>query len=229
VTQNEKPGCLGQVMGWLGLGGRSPGDGPLPYRANGRLLSDAELSFYHVLRQAAGDWAAICPQVSLADLFSVTARDPGQRTSWRNKIDRKRVDFVLCEPETMRPVLAIELDDASHQRAGRQARDAFVEGVFAAGGLPLYRVPGRRAYQVGELAAALREAAGAERTDFRSRTEDSGSRVEEAPAPPACPKCGKEMVLRTATRPGPYQGNQFWGCPDYPRCRGVRQLQLDRG
>jgi hypothetical protein len=52
----------------------------------------------------AGDWAAICPQVSLGDLFSVTARDPGERTAYRNKIDRKWFDVVLCEPETMRPV-----------------------------------------------------------------------------------------------------------------------------
>jgi hypothetical protein len=229
MSQQEKPGCLGRVMGWLGLAGKRGGDAALPYRANDRLLSHAELSFYHVLRQAAGDWAAICPQVSLADLFSVTVRDHGKRTSWRNKIDRKRVDFVLCEPETMGPVLGIELDDASHGRAGRQERDAFVEEVFAAGGLPLYRALARRTYQVGELAAALREAAGVGGPDFRSRTEDSGSRVEEAPAPPTCPKCGKEMVLRTATRPGPYQGNQFWGCPDYPRCRGVRPLRPDRG
>jgi restriction system protein len=37
----------------------------------------------------------------------------------------------------------------------------------------------------------------------------------------ACPKCGQPMVLRTA-RNGDNQGNQFWGCSGYPKCRTVR-------
>ncbi|TMC27688.1 MAG: hypothetical protein E6J32_10225 [Chloroflexi bacterium] len=43
--------------------------------------------------------------------------------------------------------------------------------------------------------------------------------VSEAPS---CPKCQKPMVWRTAGK-GPHKGDQFWGCPDYPRCRGLRQ------
>jgi restriction system protein len=31
------------------------------------------------------------------------------------------------------------------------------------------------------------------------------------------------MILRTARR-GQNAGNQFWGCSDYPRCNGVRQV-----
>lgn len=35
-----------------------------------------------------------------------------------------------------------------------------------------------------------------------------------------CPKCGSEMVLRTA-RKGKYAGQKFWGCSGFPRCRTV--------
>jgi|GEM_PF-2164949 len=35
---------------------------------------------------------------------------------------------------------------------------------------------------------------------------------------PTCPQCDVKMVPRTA-RKGPYVGNRFWGCPNYPRCR----------
>jgi restriction system protein len=35
-----------------------------------------------------------------------------------------------------------------------------------------------------------------------------------------CPKCGSEMVLRTATK-GLGAGGQFWGCSTYPRCRFI--------
>lgn len=38
---------------------------------------------------------------------------------------------------------------------------------------------------------------------------------------PSCPTCGKSMVMRTARR-GSNAGSHFWGCPDFPRCRGTR-------
>ena len=37
---------------------------------------------------------------------------------------------------------------------------------------------------------------------------------------PACPQCGKPMVLRTA-RKGKNTGKPFWGCSDYPECKGL--------
>ncbi|MDB6124225.1 MAG: hypothetical protein JWQ71_3218 [Pedosphaera sp.] len=51
------------------------------------------------------------------------------------------------------------------------------------------------------------------------------SRIElpasnEPPALPRCPVCSKNMVLRTARR-GSNAGNKFWGCTDYPRCKGT--------
>jgi restriction system protein len=39
---------------------------------------------------------------------------------------------------------------------------------------------------------------------------------------PQCPNCTETMIIRTARR-GPTPGNQFWGCPSYPRCHGIRQ------
>ncbi len=38
---------------------------------------------------------------------------------------------------------------------------------------------------------------------------------------PSCPKCGSQMVRRTA-KTGSNAGNQFWGCTRFPACRGVR-------
>jgi len=35
-----------------------------------------------------------------------------------------------------------------------------------------------------------------------------------------CPKCGSEMVLRTA-RKGAHAGDQFWGCSGFPECRAI--------
>lgn len=35
-----------------------------------------------------------------------------------------------------------------------------------------------------------------------------------------CPKCGSLMVMRTAKQ-GMNIGKSFWGCPNYPQCRGI--------
>lgn len=44
--------------------------------------------------------------------------------------------------------------------------------------------------------------------------------VEPLPATPSCPNCGGPMVKRTARRGG-HAGSEFWGCGDYPKCRGT--------
>ena len=38
---------------------------------------------------------------------------------------------------------------------------------------------------------------------------------------PVCPKCGSEMIRRTAKR-GSNAGNRFWGCSRFPDCTGIR-------
>ncbi len=40
---------------------------------------------------------------------------------------------------------------------------------------------------------------------------------------PVCPVCSKEMVQREATK-GKNAGNKFWGCSQFPKCRGVLTL-----
>ena len=37
---------------------------------------------------------------------------------------------------------------------------------------------------------------------------------------PSCPKCGKAMSKRTAKQ-GANIGNEFWGCTNFPQCRGT--------
>ena len=51
------------------------------------------------------------------------------------------------------------------------------------------------------------------------------SLAEETRVPiPICPKCDRPMVRRTARR-GANAGSEFWGCSEFPRCRGIVQDQ----
>lgn len=50
---------------------------------------------------------------------------------------------------------------------------------------------------------------------------ESPGAVASPTGEPACPKCGSQMVMRTA-RKGENAGGSFWGCSQYPACRGTR-------
>lgn len=49
----------------------------------------------------------------------------------------------------------------------------------------------------------------------------ASSRPKVGPSVPSCPVCNSTMVLRTA-RKGKNVGQQFWGCSEFPKCRGTR-------
>jgi hypothetical protein len=70
----------------------------------------------------------------------------------------KHVDFVLCRPGDVRPMVAIELDDASHAGEARQARDAFLDEAFVAAGLPLLHFPCKASYDADRLRERIVEA-----------------------------------------------------------------------
>ena len=124
---------IATIQAWLSDDQEVPPDAPqYPYHLRDEFLSPAELNFYRVLVSVTADWAALFSKVNLGDLFYAKSGEHGQNQAYRNKIARKHVDFLLCDRESLRPLLAIELDDSSHNRPDRQARDEFVDGVFAA-------------------------------------------------------------------------------------------------
>ena len=212
-----------------------------PYQIRDDFLSPAELSFYLVLRSVVADRAQICPKVALGDLFFAKTGDHRQNRISTNKIDRKHIDFLLCEPKTLRPLFGVELDDKSHAREDRQKRDSFVDGVFVAAKLPLLRVPVKTGYAPSEIEMLLRpyftvspasipspSPVSAEDSDLKYAPREkvgipiteTKTVVPQTNVAPACSKCGATMSLRTA-KSGQNSGGQFWGCSNFPRCRSV--------
>lgn len=187
-----------------------------PYLLRDNFLSPAELSFYLVLKNLVGDRAVISTKVNLGDLFYVKSHDRSEFRTYTNKVDRKHVDFLLCDPKTIHPLVGIELDDKSHKRSDRKTRDDFVEMVFRAAQMPLLRVPAQRAYSSVELASLLRPHINLDSVEIPSVP----TIPEKENTAPRCPKCGLDMVLRTAKK-GSNQGAKFWGCPAFPNCRGI--------
>lgn len=159
MDSEKKPGCLFALLRLFG-GGEPEPTPALPYRRKDYLLTKAERAFFDVLQGCAAGEFLIFAKVRLADLVWI----PGgteSRMSFQNRIQSKHIDFVLCSGDAVRPVLAIELDDSSHERESRRSRDEFVNDTLKAAGLPFLRVPVRARYDAAELRTLIRSQAAA--------------------------------------------------------------------
>lgn len=126
------------------------------YQVRRALLSPAERSFVGVLDGALPDGLTWMTKVRLADVFMTRkGLQPAARTRAWNRISQKHVDFLLVRTSDFAPVAGIELDDGSHDADDRKTRDAFVDEVFRACGVPLLHVPAQQAYHPNELRAKV--------------------------------------------------------------------------
>lgn len=215
---SENKGCL---FGFLGIFSEKTSESQdknvsLPYRKRDDFLSDAELSFYKVLSLAVGDQFAILAKVAMKDLLFVQRKglENSETKGFQNKISQKHVDFVLCEPQGMKPELVIELDDSSHSNKKAIERDQFKNSAFAAANLQLLRVKVKRSYSPEELQRQILSVVSGSNMPPKKVIE-----VEESTSQ-HCPKCGSEMILKKAKK-GPHKGNQFWACPNFPKCKAI--------
>jgi len=110
------------------------------------ILTAAEFKFFLVLQNICHNKLYIIPKMGLRAL--VDHRD--NVTAW-NKISRKHLDFTLCHPQTMKPLLVIELDDSSHRQYKQQQRDAEKDAILAEVGVPVLRIPVARQYDEGSI------------------------------------------------------------------------------
>lgn len=79
---------------------------------------------------------------------------------------------------------------------------------------PIFKSLGRRqvAYERAGKSYKSQSSSGRAQAQAGKRTEV-----------PACSKCGAPMVLRVA-KSGTNKGSQFYGCSNYPQCRGTRPV-----
>ena len=189
-----------------------------PYQGAGPLFTPAERSFYKVLSQVVGTNATIFGKVRVADV--VIPKKGLPRRKWQkafNRVSAKHFDFLLCNNVDLSVICVIELDDSSHRSEKRQKRDEFLKKVCGAAQIPLIQIPAKSNYVISEinelLVPHLNSAGPTPQQEQLSAAQiDNNKKI--------CPKCGAEMILRTAKQ-GPNAGGQFWGCSNYPKCHQV--------
>jgi very-short-patch-repair endonuclease len=111
---------------------------PYHYSRKETIMTSAEIAFYRRLETIAGDRYYIFPQIHLTALASSHATGQYYKSGYQ-RINRRSVDYVLCDKASMKPVYAIELDDRTHDSPKRQARDTIVDEILREINLPLIR------------------------------------------------------------------------------------------
>jgi very-short-patch-repair endonuclease len=122
--------------------------GPSGIRGVVPICSAGEMAFLDVLESVVPQGLRVLCKVRVADAIDTFGAD--FRT-----VSQKHFDFLICDAELLRPLLAIELDDRSHLTATQQARDAVKDAVCAQAGLTMLRVPAQAAYDRQVLARQI--------------------------------------------------------------------------
>jgi len=110
----------------------------LPYKKREELMTRAEKEFFDVLERVVNNCYYIVPQVKISSIVAV----PNIKNYYHylNKIDRKTIDFVLFDKKSFSPIMAIELDDSSHDKEERMKRDKFIDAVMNTVGLKITHI-----------------------------------------------------------------------------------------
>jgi hypothetical protein len=140
------------------ISGSKKNQATLPYQKEDALFTPAERVFLAVLETALGNQFRVLGKVRLADVIKVKpGLDGGARQQAFNRIQSKHLDFVVCNPQDLSVQFVVELDDSSHQKAKRQARDEFLDQALAAADVPVFHFPVKRTYSAQEIQSALFE------------------------------------------------------------------------
>lgn len=184
----------------------------LPYRLREPFLSNTEAALFRLLDDLMGSRYVVCPKVALTDLFMIVR--PNENVHFFNKIFRKHVDFLLCDPKTFAPSFGVEIVKSIAKNNMREA-DKFLAELFADAGIPLVHIPSNEKFEPADLIALFQLAV----------VKVGKNPLADSPidSVPGCPLCGKMMVLRVH-RTGEERGKTYYGCIDNPTCAGVVQI-----
>lgn len=107
------------------------------------IMTYAEAEFFRLLLQVVGDQYSVYPQVHLSAIIEHRVKGQNWKAAFSH-INGKSVDFVVCDSNNFKPLVAIELDDKTHERPNRQTRDEEVERILIEAKLPLVRFAGQQ-------------------------------------------------------------------------------------
>ena len=128
-------------------------DAAWPYRKKTPFMGAAELDLYERL-------LAALPEMNVfaqVEMNRVVTWPKPDKNGWSGRVNGKSIDFLICT-KASEIVLAIELDDKTHNRPDRQKADETKDRALKAAGIPIKRWNVRSMPQVPEIRQAVAEA-----------------------------------------------------------------------
>lgn len=119
-----------------------------PFKKKVNLFTQVERNFLDLIEQAVGDQFRVVCRVKLTDILAL--RQSTDKKTARNALSRasgRQLDFVLCDKQEMKPVIAIDLVHAQGKDGYKTQRDWFVSGALDAARIPHVRIKVKSGYK----------------------------------------------------------------------------------
>lgn len=98
-----------------------------------QFCSDDEEHLYQLLSAAAGDKAFVYTKIRVLNVLRIV--DASNHLETAIRLDRKYIDFLVCERSTRRPICAVQFDQWNESSGEYQQRDTYLEKAIDAAGL----------------------------------------------------------------------------------------------
>lgn len=129
----------------------------VPFQRKSQLFTPVERSFIQLLEQAVGNEFRILCRVRLADVLAPRSQTKQSKAALA-KASTKQLDFILCDKEDMRPLIAIDLVNAAKITKGKDQkegyktqRDWFVSGALESASVAHVRIKVKPGYTASEV------------------------------------------------------------------------------
>lgn len=103
------------------------------YKVKQSQITECEKYFYNVLTKHFSNKYDIRPQVPLS---SIIEKEKSFSNEYQNELNRV-IDFGIFNKETQTPLLLIEINDNTHTKSNRIARDKKVKSICESAGIKL--------------------------------------------------------------------------------------------
>lgn len=113
------------------------------------IMTDTEVIFFKKLQQALPEYL-IFGQVQLSRIIAPDD-DEADKSFWLNRINRMSVDYVIIDNDYQTTLLAIELDDWTHDSTRRQKADEKKDKALSSAGIAVLRFDSNQMPSVKQL------------------------------------------------------------------------------
>ncbi len=119
------------------------------------LLSPQQRALYQELNKLVGAYSVVLPRVNLSSLVKSPGDHPSYENHWK-RVLREWVDFVVCSPSSISPVLAIKLETRAERKRRKLGGLDVLEDTLTSAKIPLLRLKSADSYDTNEIMSSIR-------------------------------------------------------------------------